>query len=84
LLGASITEAACAAGVSRQTVSEWSNPHPPFQTELACRRARALRDVQQRLEEAALMAVEILAQIAADPVGPAGGRIEARAAILER
>ena len=48
--------------MSRQTVSEWSNLHWPFQTELSERRAQALRDVQQRLEEAALMAVEVLAQ----------------------
>jgi len=84
LLGATITEAACAAGVTRQTVSEWSNHHPPFQAELARRRAEALRGVQQRLEEAALMAVEVLAQIAADPAVAARDRIKASAAILER
>jgi len=84
LLGATITEAAQAAGVSRQTVSEWSNHHWPFQSELSERRAQALRDVQQRLEEAALMAVEVLAQIAADPAQPAGVRIKASVAILER
>ena len=84
LLGATITEAAQAAGVIRQTVSEWSNHHWPFQSELSERRAQALRDVQQRLEEAALMAVEVLAQIAADPAQPAGVRIKASVAILER
>jgi hypothetical protein len=40
--------------------------------------------VQQRLEEAALMAVEVLAQIAADPAVPAGDRIKASTAIPER
>jgi hypothetical protein len=84
LLGPTIIEAAGAAGVTRQTVSEWSNHHSPFQTELARRRAEALRDVQQRLEEAALLAVEVLAQIAADPAVAAGERIKASAAIPER
>ena len=68
----------------RQIVSEWSNHHWPFQPELSKRRAQALRDVQQRLEEAALMAVEVLAQIAADLAQPAGVRIKASVAILER
>jgi hypothetical protein len=84
LMGASITKAAQAAGVTRQTVSEWSNHHHAFQAELTRRRAEALRDVQQRLEEAALMAVEVLAQIAADPAVAAGDRIKASGAILER
>ncbi len=79
-----LNTAACAAGVTRQTVSEWSNHHPPFQAELARRRAGALRDVKQRLEEAALMAVEVLAQIAADPTVPAGDRIKASTTILGR
>ena|GEM_PF-6694441 len=61
--GTQVTEAAQAAGVSRQTVSEWSNHHGPFQSELSERRDQALRDVQQRLEEAAAMAVEVLAQL---------------------
>jgi hypothetical protein len=68
--------------VTRQTVSEWSNHHLPFQTELTRRRAETLRDVQQRLEEAALMAVAVLAQIAADPSVAARERIKASAAIL--
>jgi hypothetical protein len=40
--------------------------------------------VQQRLEEAALMAVEVLAQIASDPAQPAGVRIKARVAMIQR
>ena len=84
LLGATITEAAGTAGVTRQTVSEWSNHHSPLQTELTRRRVCALRGVQQRLEAAALMAVDVLAQIAADPAVPVGDRIKASAAILER
>jgi len=79
-----IAAAAQAAGVSRQTVSEWRNHHWPFQSDLSEPRAQALRDVQQRLEEAVLMAVEVLAQIGADVDQPAGVRIKASVAILER
>jgi hypothetical protein len=70
--------------VSRQTVSEWSNQDWPFQAELSKRRAQALRDVKQRLEQAALMAVEVLAPIAADTDQPAGVPIKPSVAILEQ
>ena len=45
LMGASITEAAQAAGV---TVSEWCNRHSAFQAELSERRSSALRDAEQQ------------------------------------
>ena len=84
LMGASITEAAQATGVSRQTVSEWCNHHDDFQAELAVRRSSALRDAQQQIEDAALMAVEVLSEIARDPAVPASVRVKASVAILER
>ena len=84
LMGASITEAAQAAGVTRQTVSEWCNHHDGFQAELVARRASALRDAQQLVEDAALMAVEVLSEIARDPAVPASVRVKASVAILER
>jgi len=55
LMGASITEAAQAAGVTRQTVSEWCNHHGGFQAELSECRSSALRDAQQQVEDAAIM-----------------------------
>ena len=84
LVGTSITEAAQSAGVTRQTVSEWCNHHDGFQAELASRRTSALRDAQQQLEEAALMAVEVLSGIARDSAVPASVRVRASVAILER
>jgi transposase-like protein len=63
-MGATISEAAQAAGVTRQTVSEWCNHHDAFQDELSERRTSALRDAQQQLEEAALLAMEVLSEIA--------------------
>ena len=83
-MGTSITEAAQAAGVTRQTVSEWCNRHSAFQAELSERRTSALRDAQQQLEEAALMAVEVLSEIARDSAVPASVRVKASVAILER
>lgn len=84
LVGATNTEAAQAAGVTRQTVSEWCNHHDAFQAELFKRRTSALRDAQQQLEEAALMAVEVLSEIARDPAVPASVRVKASVAIMER
>jgi plasmid maintenance system antidote protein VapI len=49
-MGASIAEAAQAAGVTRQTVSEWCNHHHAFQAELSEHRASALGDAQEQFE----------------------------------
>ena len=84
LMGSTVTGAAEAAGVSRQTVSGWWNGHQAFQAELSERRAQALRDAQQQLEEAALLAVEVLSELARDPAVPASVRVRASVAILER
>ena len=84
LMGTSITEAAQAAGVTRQTVSEWCNHHDGFQAELSAGRASALRDAEQQLEEAAHMAVGVLGEIARDPAVPASVRVKASVAILAR
>ena len=83
-MGASITEAAQTAGVTWQTVSEWCNHHDGFHAELSARRASALRDAQQRLEEATHMAVEVLSEIARDSAVPASVRVKASVAILVR
>jgi hypothetical protein len=58
--------------------------HIAFHAELSERRSSALRDAQQQLEEAALMTVEILSEIARDPAVPASVRLRASVAILER
>ena len=82
-MGGSITEAVQAAGVTRQTVSEWFNHHHAFQAQLSERRASALRDAQQQPEEAAPMAVDVLSEIARDPAVPANVRVRASVAIME-
>ena len=83
-MGASISEAAQATGVSRQTVSEWCNHHDAFRVELSERRTSSLRDAQQPIEEAALMVVEGLSEIAEDPAVAASVHVMASVAILER
>ena len=70
--------------MTRQTVSEWCNRDSAFQAELSERRACARRDAQEQLEETALMAVEVLSEIARDPAVPASVRVKASVAILER
>ena len=53
LMSASITEVTQAAGVNRQTVSEWSNHHHAFEAELSECRNSSLNEAQQQIEEAA-------------------------------
>ena len=79
----SLTEAAPAAGVTRQTVSEWRH-HPAFQHEPSEFRTSALREAQQRVEKAALMAVDALSESKRDPAMPARVPWKNRAARLER
>jgi DNA-binding LacI/PurR family transcriptional regulator len=50
-MAATITEAAQAAGVTRQTVSELCNHHEAFQAEQSERRASALKDAQQQRDD---------------------------------
>ena len=77
LMGTSITEAAQAAGVTRQTVNEWCNHHDGFQAELSTRRVSVLRNAQQQIEEAALMAAEVRNEISRDSAVPASVRVNA-------
>ena len=65
-------------------MSEWCNHHDDFRAELSARRTSALKSAQQQLEQAALMAVEVLSELAQDPSVPAIVRVKASVAILER
>ena len=55
-----------------------------FQSELSERRPGALSDAQQQLEESALLAVEVLSEIARDSAVPASVRVKACVTILDR
>lgn len=47
--GATITDAADAVGVTRQTVSEWANHHPGFRAEMNARRWELWNGATDRL-----------------------------------
>jgi len=74
--GSTVTEAAEAAGVSRQTASGWLNQDPDFAAELGNRRQELWRAVGSRLEAHALKAVDRLVALLDEP----DHRIQIRAA----
>ena len=64
--GATITEAADAAGVSRQTVSGWANRDFEFVAQLRTRRAEVLDALRSRLEAVGGRAVQVLEHLLDD------------------
>ena len=60
--GASVTDAARAASVSRQTASEWKNRNPSFIAVLNAGRLDVWSHVEDRLRRVTGMAVELLEQ----------------------
>ncbi|MBI2943555.1 MAG: hypothetical protein HYY25_05095 [Candidatus Wallbacteria bacterium] len=60
LSGGAATHAAAAAGVTRQTVSEWLNHDPVFASELQNRRAELWAEQRHRLEAARVSALDTL------------------------
>ncbi len=60
--GASVTEAARAAGVSRQTASEWKHRNPSFIAVLNAGRLDVWSHVEDRLRRVTGMAIDLLEQ----------------------
>ncbi len=60
-IGSSVSDAAEAVGVTRQTVSEWLNHSLPFQAALNLRQQELWRDSSERLRSLVPKALEILA-----------------------
>jgi hypothetical protein len=60
--GASVTDAARVAGVSRQTASEWRNRNPSFIAVLNAGRLDVWNHVEDRLRRVTGMAVDLLEQ----------------------
>lgn len=65
--GATVTAAADAAGVARQTVSEWIHHDPTFIAEMRNARATAWAVVEARTESAMVEAAEVLVSLLRDP-----------------
>lgn len=79
--GASITEAAAAAGVGERTVYRWRTD-PVFRAELLARDGERLEQLARRLQDAADDALTVLRLLATDERVPPGVRVRAAAEIL--
>lgn len=78
LAGASVTEAAKAAGVTRQTVSEWRNQHGAFMAALNAAAHDQLGHLATRVQALAPVAIDVLeADLTGDD--PALRRVAAKA-----
>jgi hypothetical protein len=58
--GASVTDAAVEAKVTRQTVSEWTHHHPGFMAALAAGRKAAHEAVQDRMRDLGTKALDVV------------------------
>jgi hypothetical protein len=82
--GGTVGAAAAAAGVHRNTVARWTREGAPLAAALADLRRERLAAARARLVAAAGSAVEVLAELAADPCAPPAVRVRAACAILDR
>src|SRR5690606_13867921 len=82
LAGASVQEAADAAGVSRATLWRWRTHDRDFAGRLAEQRAALLEAVIDAMTTEALAAVETLSEIHRDPMQPGAVRVQAVQALL--
>lgn len=60
--GATATEAADTAGVTRQTVSKWKNHHPEFIAELNRRRAELIEERTDRMRDIDVTALGVIGE----------------------
>ncbi|MCA8916607.1 MAG: hypothetical protein KDB90_14470 [Planctomycetes bacterium] len=82
LVGRSITAAAAAAGVYRQTVSGWANTPGAFKTVMLELQHQPLAEATERLRHLAVDAAEALGDVMNDKGSPAGSRVTAAAHVL--
>jgi hypothetical protein len=82
--GGTVAEAAARAGVHRNTVARWTREGAPLAAALAELRRERLAAARARLVAAAGGAVEVLAELAADPCAPPAVRVRAACALLDR
>ena len=84
LLLGSVTQAAQAAGVTRETVSEWLNHDLEFQTALKEAESAAIQEACRRLSGAAGIALDTLVKMMIDTSVPPGVRVRSAAVVLEQ
>jgi len=79
-----VTEAAAAAGVSRETVHTWMRTDKAFQAEKDAISSAYIGELSSRLNSLAQQAVSTLQEILSDPNAPVNARIRAADIVIGR
>jgi hypothetical protein len=83
LAGHSVTDIASQVGVRRETVWRWRND-PSFASEVTVRQGQRRQAIHSELDAGVLEAVQMLRGLVADPEAPAGARVRAATALMDR
>ena len=83
LAGHSVTDIASQVGVRRETVWRWRQD-PSFASEVSVRQGQRRQSIHSELDAGVLEAVQMLRGLVADPEAPAGARVRAATALMDR
>jgi hypothetical protein len=82
--GQTITQAAKSAEIHRSTIYEWLNKDPAFGNAVAESRQEYVQTLKDQMTELSALALQTLRSLLEDPKAPAGVRLRAALAILDR
>ena len=83
LAGHATTAVAAMVGVRRETIWRWTQD-PAFAAEVSRRQAERRQAIHSELDAGVLEAVQMLRGLVADPEAPAGARVRAATALMDR
>ncbi len=83
LAGHATTAVAAEVGVRRETIWRWTQD-PTFAAEVSRRQAERRQAIHSELDAGVLEAVQMLRGLVADPEAPAGARVRAATALMDR
>ena len=83
LAGHATTAVAAMVGVRRETIWRWTQD-PDFAAEVSRRQAERRLAIHAELDAGVLEAVQMLRGLVADPEAPAGARVRAATALMDR
>ena len=83
LAGHATTAVAAEVGVRRETIWRWTQD-PAFAAEVSRRQAERRQAIHSELDAGVLEAVQMLRGLVADPEAPAGARVRAATALMDR
>jgi hypothetical protein len=83
LAGHATTAVAAQVGVRRETIWRWTQD-PAFAAEVSRRQAERRQAIHSELDAGVLEAVQMLRGLVVDPEAPAGARVRAATALMDR